>query len=93
MNSLSISFTLGKASTPNTVNLNHNNRKFLAKNVDVTKVKDNITFKQEDVEDAYHKLFDDAVEEYNSKQKRKDRKITDYYEDICKSKKKEPYYP
>lgn len=92
MNSLSISFTLGKASTPNTVNLNHNNRKFLAKNIDVTKVKDNITFKQEDVEDAYHKLFDEAVEEYNSKQKRKDRKINDYYEDICKSKKKETFY-
>ena len=92
MNSLSISFTLGKASTPNTVNLNHNNRRFLAKNIDVTQIKNNVIFKQEDVEDAYHKLFDEAVEEYNGKQKRKDRKITNYYEEVCKNKKTEAFY-
>ena len=92
MKSLSVSFTLGKASTPNTVNLSHNNREFLAKNIDVTKIKDNIIFKKENVEDAYHKLFDDAVEEYNSKQKRKDRKIDNYYEEICKNKKTEAFY-
>ena len=92
MSSLSVSFTLGKASTPNTVNLKHNNREFLAKNIDIEKIKDNVIFKQEDVEDAYHKLFDDAVEEYNNKQKRKDRKINNYYEEICKSKKKEAFY-
>lgn len=92
MKSLSVSFTLGKASTPNTVNLSHNNREFLAKNIDVTKIKDNIIFKKENVEDAYHKLFYDAVEEYNSKQKRKDRKIDNYYEEICKNKKTEAFY-
>ncbi len=92
MNSLSVSFTLGKASTPNTVNLKHNNREFLAKNIDIEKVKDNVIFKQEDVEDAYHKLFDDAVEEYNSKQKQKCRKIGNYYSDVCKNKKTEAFY-
>ena len=92
MKSLSVSFTLGKASTPNTVNLSHNNREFLAKNIDVTKIKDNIIFKQENVEDAYHKLFDEAVEEYNSKQKRKDRKIDNYYDDVCKNKRTEAFY-
>ncbi len=92
MKSLSVSFTLGKASTPNTVNLSHNNREFLAKNIDVTKIKDNIIFKQENVEDAYHKLFDDAVEEYNSKQKQKCRRINNYYDDVCKNKKTEAFY-
>ena len=92
MKSLSVSFTLGKASTPNTVNLKHNNREFLAKNIDIEKIKENVIFKKEDVEDAYHKLFDEAVEEYNSKQKRKDRKITNYYEEICKNKKTEAFY-
>lgn len=28
----------------------------------------------------YHKLFDEALERYNEKQKRKDRVIDDYYE-------------
>ena len=92
MDSLSVSFTLGKASTPNTVNLKHNNREFLAKNIDATKIKDNIIFKQENVEDAYHKLFDDAVEEYNSKQKQKCRRINNYYDDVCKNKKTEAFY-
>ena len=32
--------------------------------------------------EAYHKLFDSAVDEYNSRQKRNDRKISDYYEKI-----------
>ena len=92
MKSLSVSFTLGKASTPNTVNLSHNNREFLAKNIEVTKIKDNIIFKRENVEDAYHKLFDDAVEEYNSKQKQKCRRITNYYDDVCKNKRTEAFY-
>lgn len=92
MDSLSVSFTLGKASTPNTVNLSHNNREFLAKNIDVSQVKNNVIFKQEDVEDAYHKLFDDAVEEYNSKQKQKCRRITNYYDDVCKNKRTEAFY-
>ncbi len=92
MSRLSVSFTLGKASTPNTVNLKHNNREFLAKNIDFEKIKDNVIFKRENVEDAYHKLFDDAVEEYNNKQKRKDRKIDNYYEEICNNKRTETFY-
>ena len=30
----------------------------------------------------YHKLFDNAVERYNARQKRKDRRVDDYYEKI-----------
>ena len=42
--------------------------------------------------EAYHKLFDSAVAEYNSRQKRNDRKISDYYEKIRNDKQKHTAY-
>ncbi len=42
--------------------------------------------------EAYHKLFDSAVAEYNSKQKRNDRRISDYYEKIRNDKQKHTAY-
>ena len=36
----------------------------------------------ENIKDVYHELFDEAVERYNKKQKRKDRCIDEYYEKI-----------
>ena len=42
--------------------------------------------------EAYHKLFDTAVEEYNAKQKRNDRKISDYYDKIKNDKQKHTAY-
>ena len=42
--------------------------------------------------EAYHKLFDSAVDEYNSRQKRNDRKISDYYEKIKSDKQKHTAY-
>lgn len=92
MQQLSISFTLGRASMPKQANLEHNNREYIARNVDASKTKDNVTYKKEDVEDAYKKLFDQAVSEYNSKQKRKDRMIENYYEHISNSKREEAFY-
>lgn len=92
MNKLSISFTLGKASKPNQVNLNHNNREFVAKNVNSDRIKDNVTYISQDVTEAYEQLFGKALEEYNSKQTRADRKIENYYEHIKKSKREEAYY-
>lgn len=41
---------------------------------------------------AYKEVFEKAVIEYNSKQKRNDRKITDYYQKIRKDKKKHLEY-
>ncbi|MCM1223346.1 MAG: plasmid recombination protein [Lachnospiraceae bacterium] len=41
---------------------------------------------------AYKEVFEKAVIEYNNKQKRNDRKITDYYQKICKDKKKHSIY-
>ena len=41
---------------------------------------------------AYQRIFGQALEEYNNKQKRTDRKIQDYYRHICNDKKKHPVY-
>ena len=62
--------------------INHNNRKFIAANVDKDRVGDNITLINDDIKKVYHELFDEAQTEYNAKQKRKDRRITNYYEKI-----------
>jgi hypothetical protein len=42
--------------------------------------------------DAYDNLFAAAVKDYNDRQTRDDRKIDDYYNDVCKDKKKHPVY-
>lgn len=59
--------------------LSHNNRKFTAKNVDSSRTKDNITFVKIPIKQAYEDIFGAAVERYNAKQKRSDRKIKDGY--------------
>lgn len=41
---------------------------------------------------AYERLFGKAVEDYNSRQTRTDRKIENYYNDVCKDAKKHPVY-
>jgi hypothetical protein len=68
-----ISHAKGKGS------LNHNNRIHIYENVDSSKTKNNIYYAKESLEDAYQKCFDEAVENYNAKQKRADRKINNYY--------------
>ena len=60
--------------------LNHNSRKFHAKNTDPNRTHWNVEYCNEDIKDVYHELFDDALKRYNDKQTRKDRKIDDYYE-------------
>lgn len=69
----------------------HNNRDFIAKNVDRARIPLNIVYKKENIEDKYHELFDSAVEEYNAKQKRADRKVSSYYQQIMKSKREKPF--
>jgi hypothetical protein len=66
--------------------LNHNNRVFSAENVTPSLSHNNIIFRQERLEDAYAHLFGKALDNYNAKQKRNDRKIPDYLEHILKSK-------
>ena len=59
---LSISLTLGKASAEHGANLEHNTRETFAENVDLSRVKDNITYVQQEAYKAYRELFDDALE-------------------------------
>lgn len=82
----SISIELGKGV------LNHNNRKFIAENVDKERTKNNVEYKNIPLEDAYHILFDGALQRYNDKQKRADRKIYNYLEHIQKGKQEKPFY-
>lgn len=81
-----ISFMNGEGS------IGHNTRSFIAKNVDVNRTKDNIILINEDIKQVYHKLFDKALDEYNAKQKRKDRQIKNYYEKIKRSKQEKLFY-
>jgi hypothetical protein len=46
----------------------------------------------EDPKEAYCRIFGQAVEEYNSRQTREERKIDDYYDKICQDDKKHPVY-
>lgn len=88
----SISFTLGKASGLHGANVEHNNRRFVAKNVDKNKIKDNVTYVKQDVQDAYKELFEKSVKEYNERQKQPCRRISDYYERIANGKREETFY-
>lgn len=92
MESYSISFTLGKASSDHGGNIEHNNRDYYAKNVDSEREIDNIQYKSQDIEEAYHELFDTAVEEHNQKQSRPCRRIENYYEHIKNSRREELFY-
>lgn len=55
--------------------------------IDFTKSNENIYFVQKDIKDFYEKEFGEALEKYNAKQKRSDRKIDNYYKHIQKSRK------
>uniref|UniRef100_UPI004056B775 plasmid recombination protein n=1 Tax=Agathobacter sp. TaxID=2021311 RepID=UPI004056B775 len=72
--------------------VNHNSRKFRAENVDGTRTHLNIDYCNENIKTVYHELFDEALERYNAKQTRSDRKIKDYYEKIRSSKQEKPFH-
>lgn len=68
----------------NSTSLSHNNRENLFGNpdIDLDRVKDNLTYAKSDIRELYHEVFGQAVAGYNAKQKRSDRKIGDYYSKI-----------
>ena len=72
--------------------VSHNTRTFSAKNVDKERSKYNVEFCHLDIKKVYHELFDDALERYNAKQKRSDRKIDNYYEKIRQSKQEKLFH-
>ena len=84
--SLSVSFRMDDGI------IEHNNRDFIAKNVDTERVSDNITYVCRDVHEIYDELFGKALTEYNAKQKRNDRKIADYYAHIENDGRLKPFY-
>lgn len=86
--------TLSFKTNPRQTNIRHNNRELTEKefrsdahkHIQREKSKYNIQIFKRDIKDVYHELFDDALNTYNAKQKRKDRKIDDYYKHVQKSK-------
>ena len=81
-----ISFMTGKGS------VNHNSRKFHAKNTDPERSYQNVEYCNENIKDVYHELFDEALARYNEKQTRNDRRIDDYYEKIRSGKQEKPFH-
>ncbi len=72
--------------------VNHNSRKFHAKNTDPERSHLNVTYCRENIKAVYHELFDEALERYNAKQTRADRRIENYYEKIRSGKQEKPFH-
>ena len=72
--------------------VNHNSRKFHAKNTDPERSSLNVEYCNENIKDVYRELFDEALARYNEKQTRSDRRIDDYYEKICSGKQEKPFH-
>lgn len=72
--------------------VNHNSRKFHAKNTDPERSYLNVEYCNENIRDVYHELFDEALAHYNEKQTRSDRRIDDYYEKIRSGKQEKPFH-
>ena len=72
--------------------MKHNSRDFNAKNTDPERTPLNTEYCNEKIKDVYHELFDDALQRYNDKQKRADRKIENYYEKIRSGKQEKTFH-
>lgn len=87
---LTMSIKMEKSMT----NLRHNNRTLTEEeykqpaheHIIRERTKDNIVIKHSTIQEAYQEVFGEAVEAYNARQKRKDRKIDDYYLHVYHSK-------
>lgn len=82
----SISIELGKGA------LKHNSRIFNTPNTNPERSHLNKEYINDDIKNVYHELFDEAVERYNSKQTRNDRKVKNYYKKICNGKQEKPFH-
>lgn len=72
--------------------VNHNTRTFNAKNVDSERSQYNVQYCHTNIKIVYHQLFDEALERYNAKQNRNDRKIDNYYEKIRQGKQEKLFH-
>lgn len=88
---MGLSVSLKKAT--NKTNIKHNNRDLSDKekernsHIDDYRSDENKYLVQENLRELYKREFGEALENYNAKQKRNDRKIDNYYNHIEKSKK------
>lgn len=82
----SISISKGRGS------LNHNLRKYHTPNVDQQRTVLNRVLVNQELQQVYHELFDEALERYNSKQKRADRKIKNYLQHVRSDKKTKEFH-
>ena len=99
MPEMTMSFSKGKA---NETSIKHNNRSLNPNGFDFDRTGHkhinpeltglNEVLVHDDIRDIYKREFGQAVKEYNQKQKRKDRKIKDYYSKIKNSKKTRTQY-
>ena len=87
---MSISFV----TKTNMTSLKHNNRELTEaeyqepahKHIKQDRSNENIYIKRGNLKETYDELFGGALEKYNDTQKRADRKITDYFQHVKKSK-------
>lgn len=88
---MGMSVSLKKAT--NKTNIKHNNRTMSEKekernsHINYSRSNENKYLVQKDLRELYQEEFGEALEKYNAKQKRNDRKIDDYYKHIQASKK------
>lgn len=83
---LGISFKKATKAT----SIKHNNREFKKEDwespfhdhIDPERTHQNVVLVQTDIHEKYEELFGEAVQAYNEKQKRKDRKIKDFYQKV-----------
>ncbi|MGK4109866.1 plasmid recombination protein [Enterococcus cecorum] len=86
--------TISFKKATNKTSIKHNNRKFdekdwgsdYHKHIDRFRSENNRYLVQRDIHEMYDEIFGRALEVYNAKQKRKDRRISDYYQHVKKSK-------
>ena len=71
--------------------VSHNSRQFKAANVDPERTSLNRRYCNRNIKKVYDELFGEALEKYNAKQTRSDRKIKNYYEKIRTSKQEKTF--
>ena len=92
MGAMSASLKLDTGKT----NIAHNNRtmsdkeKELNPHIDESRSSENKYLVEKDIKEVYKEEFGEALEKYNAKQKRNDRKIKDYYKNIAPVRKQNP---
>lgn len=88
-----MSMSISMVKTTSKTNLNHNNRELTDKqkednkHINYERSHENKYLVQDNIRDLYEREFGQALENYNAKQTRSDRKINDYFKHIQASKK------